>query len=275
MTTSELTTIDTSVQMLNRDLLVAARTLSKQEARFLVDAYYIIQDDRKRSASQEQALEKSGEPHVLLAWFFEQNRILENMLRKALTIYAENDSVARWAMSIYGIGPVISAGLLAHIDLSKAPTAGHIWNFAGLNPGIEWASKTKRPWNADLKTLCWKIGQSFMRFSNQPECYYGKLYQERKAIEIARNERGELANQAKSALERKNYSKDTEAYKAYIRGKLPPAHIDARARRWVVKLFLAHYHQVAFETMYGKKPPLPYAIEYLGHAHLLVPPNWG
>ena len=31
-------------------------------------------------------------------------------------------------MANYGIGGVITAGLLAHID-KKSPTAGHIWNY--------------------------------------------------------------------------------------------------------------------------------------------------
>jgi hypothetical protein len=55
---------------------------------------------------------------------------------------------------------------------------------------------------------------------------------------------------------------------------LPPAHIHARAKRYAVKLFLAHYQQVAYELHFGKKPPNPYPIEILGHAHMIDPPNY-
>ena len=56
---------------------------------------------------------------------------------------------------------------------------------------------------------------------------------------------------------------------------LPPAHIHMRATRWVVKLFLSHYHAVGYEIETGQKPPKPYVFEYLeGHAHYIAPPNW-
>jgi hypothetical protein len=51
---------------------------------------------------------------------------------------------------------------------------------------------------------------------------------------------------------------------------LPPAHVHARARRWVVKLFLSHFHAEWFQKHYGKPAPLPYAIDILKHAHLIV-----
>ena len=40
-----------------------------------------------------------------------------------------------------GIGPVIAAGLLANIDIKQAPTVGHIWRFAGLDPTNKWIGK--------------------------------------------------------------------------------------------------------------------------------------
>ena len=47
---------------LTKDLKVAAITLSDDEARFLVDYYYITQEDRKRSNSQVRALKETEEP---------------------------------------------------------------------------------------------------------------------------------------------------------------------------------------------------------------------
>ncbi len=40
------------VTRLSRDLVHAATTLSEDEARYLVDAYYLMQDDRKRAHNQ-------------------------------------------------------------------------------------------------------------------------------------------------------------------------------------------------------------------------------
>ena len=68
--------------------------------------------------------------------------------------------------------------------------------------------------------------------------------------------------------------KNTDAYKAYSIGQLPPAHIHARAERYATKLFLAHWHHVAYESHFGTPPPKPYVIEHMGHAHYIAPPNW-
>ena len=72
-------------------------------------------------------------------------------------------------------------------------------------------------------------------------------------------------------LTKKKIGKDTDAYKAYSIGKLPPAHLHARATRYAVKLFLAHLHEVMYVQHHGRKPPLPYAIGILGHAHKIEP----
>ena len=45
----------TPIQRLTRDLANASRTMSDAEARFLVDAYYQMQDARIRSDGQIQA----------------------------------------------------------------------------------------------------------------------------------------------------------------------------------------------------------------------------
>lgn len=306
------------LQKLTKDLKNAAVTLTDHEARFLVDYYYIAQEDRKRSHNQVRSLDESNEPNAVLNWLATQAETLEGQVKRALDVYTDNHVMGTWMRQIVGIGPVISAGLLAHIDITKAPTAGHIWRYAGLDPTSRWAGKKgaedfvaehginaelaskmfgmneetitrlatnekgnitkesftnalkRRPWNSSLKTLCWKVGQSFMKFSGRDDCYYGKIYKERKAYEIARNERGDNKALAEELMSR--FSKNTEAYGHLKNGVLPPAQIDARARRYAVKLFLSHLHGAWYETHYGTKPPLPYPIAHLGHAHIIPSP---
>ena len=176
--------------------------------------------------------------------------------------------------SIVGIGPVITAGFLAHIDIAKAPTVGHIWRFCGLDPTVRWDKGTKRPWNASLKRLCWIVGESFTKVSNHPDDTYGKLYQQRKEREIARNEAGDYAEQAAASLTAKRFGDDTAAKKHYLAGKLPPARIHLRAQRWAVKIFLSHFHEVLFFVTYGERPPKPYVLDHVGgHVHRIEVPN--
>lgn len=294
----------TPIARLNRDLTKAAATLTDDEARYLVDYYYIAQEDRKRADNQVRALGRSKEPATVLDWLAAQADTIETQIKKALDVYTKNHKMGSWMREVYGIGPVLSAGLLAHIDITKAPTVGHIWRYAGLDPTVKWEKGQKRPWNAALKTLCWKVGQSFMKMSNSEECYYGQYYKKRKQYEIERNLLG--GNREEAAKGTLRVGKDTEAYKwyagCYTRGMaeaylgldsskkqeflkvkqleeglgvpmLPPAQIDGRARRWAVKLFLSHMHNEWYLRHYGKPAPLPYPIAILKHAHLIEYPQ--
>jgi hypothetical protein len=263
-----------AVQRLTSDLKEGVKQMSRDEARFLVDAYYTIQDYRIAAANQVKSVGEAGEPCDVLRWLFTQHETMENQIKRALNWWTDAHPVSVWAKSVVGIGPVIAAGLMAHIDITKAPTVGHIWSFAGLDPRREWGKGEKRPHNAKLKVLCWKIGQSFVKVSNNKRDFYGKLYQRRKAIEIARNDAGELAEQAASKLNKFKIGKDTDAYKAYSIGKLPPAHIQQRAERWAVKVFLSHYHEQLYKHHYGVEPPAPYPIAILAHAHKIEIPDF-
>lgn len=277
----------TPIMKLTRDLKQASRTLGKVEARFLVDAYYAMQENRirtkhqvatlaepKKTTDEEDAPQHASEPHDVLAWLFTQEETLEKQIRGALDIYSLSDPAGLWARSIKGIGPVITAGLLANIDITRAPTVGHIWRFAGLDPTSVWGKGQKRPWNASLKRLCFLIGESFVKVSNRPDDIYGKLYKSRKEWETERNSRQMYADQAKHSLETKKFGVETDAYKWYTQGMLPPARIHLRAQRRAVKLFLAHLHEVLYWYKFGTLPPNPYVLDHVpGHVHRLEIPN--
>lgn len=271
--TTDIGEIKEAIRKLTKDERQASAALGKDEARFLVDAYYAMQDNRIRGDGQVRAMTKSGEPHTVIQWLADMNRTLEHQIKIALDAYSGSSKVGEWMRNQKGIGPVIAAGFLAHLDITKAETAGAFWSFAGLDPRAEWKKGQKRPWNAALKTLCWKLGESFVKVSNYDDAFYGRIYKERKALENEKNERGEYAEEAKKKLEKFNIGKDTDAYKAYSQGKLPPAHIHARAKRFAVKLFLAHLHHKMYVEHHGKEPPLPYAIAHLNHAHVIAPPK--
>lgn len=238
-----------------------------------MDAYYAIQEYRKAFANQQRALDESGEPHELTSWLLKQAETLESQIKATLNAYTDNTDIGSWTKSITGIGPVIAAGLATHIDVTVAKHVGNVWSFAGLSPNAVWEKGQKRPWNASLKTLCWKIGESFVKVKGKDSDLYGKIYEQRKELEIRRNENGEYAGQAKAKLEKFKIGKTTEAYAHYSAGRLPPGHIHARAKRYAVKLFLSHYFEKAYEFKHGVKPPRPYAFTQLGHDSYIEPPQ--
>jgi hypothetical protein len=261
----------TAVRRLSRELRTAAAGLGDEAARYLVDTYYDMQHDRIRAAAQIRQAAAGEPPNPVLGWLAGSFETLEEGIRSALDQYTRAHRMGSWMRGVYGIGPVLSAGLLAHIDIARAPTVGHIWQYAGLAADGQkpWTKGEKRPFNLRLKTLCWKVGQSFMKFSNRPECYYGGLYREQKAKYVAINTAGGYRERALGLALK--VGKATEAYKHYSAGVLSPGHIDAMARRWAVKLFLAHLHGEWHERQFGKPAPLPYPIAILGHAHQRPP----
>lgn len=263
------------LEKLKKDVRKASATLSDEEARYLVDTFYQIQQYRIMSGNQLAALRKgSDEPHETLSFFFESFETLEKDIQNCLKTYVESREIGRWLLSICGIGPIIAAGLMAHIDIHKVQTAGQIQAFAGLDPTKEWKKGEKRPFNAALKVICWKAGESFVKVSGNKKDVYGHIYKERKKYETKKNEALEYKEQAEQKLKKYNIGKDTEAYKYYSVGKLPPAHIQARSTRYAVKIFLSHLFSVWYEMEYHEKPPKPYAISILGHAHEIPIPNW-
>lgn len=255
-----------------RDLRSMIVEIDSRTARELVAAYYNLQENRIAFAAQARELQKSDSPSELVEFLSFNLGLMEKSLKDPLQHYAQNSVVGTWALSQYGIGPVLAAGLMAHIDISKAPTAGSVWRYAGLDPTQKWEKGQKRPYNAELKTLCWKIGQSFMKFSGKNECFYGQLYKQDKARRFTKNEAGDYSEFAEKILTEKNFKKN-KTRTTLESGKLSDAQIDAQARRFAVKIFLSHYHAVAYQDYHGEPAPRPYIIAHGDHVHEIAIPN--
>ncbi len=281
----DVTTYVDPLSRISKDLMRALRgdgaVISDREARFMVNLYYMMQKNRIVTNNQIKSLHREAvkdgrdpDPNEAISWIFGQSQVLEEQVKKFMGIYTATHKMHWFFEQTFGIGPVLAGGLLAYFDIKRAPTAGHFWSYAGLNPNMVWEKGQKRPFNADVKTLCWKIGDSFVKFSTNDKDHYGKLYRKRKEIEIAKNDAGDFKEQAELKLENFKIGKDTDAYKAYSIGKLPPAHIDMRARRWAVKLFLSHFHQRWHEEEIGPCPR-PWVFEHddKEHTHFLAPPQ--
>ena len=75
-------------RLLRADVQEAAASLSPQEARFLVDAFYAMQAYRIRSSNQAQALAAEAEPNRLTTWLGERYWQLECQIRRVLDAYS-------------------------------------------------------------------------------------------------------------------------------------------------------------------------------------------
>lgn len=273
------TEIVVSVERMKRDIRAAATTLSAQEARYLVDAYYQMQEDRIRSDGRVRAMTETGEPNSVVSWLSTQSSVLEQQIKGALDRYSLSHPVGQWMRRQKGIGPVIAAGFLANIDITRSNTVGKLWAYCGVAPGKDRRVRgQKMTYNPSLKRLVWITGECFKKLSkDDADAYYRKVYDARKAYEIAKNEAGAYADQAAKALSEKKFGTETVARQWYEQGKLPPGRIDMRACRYSAKIFLSHLHEVWWKHEFGSDPvkpyPLPYAIAHLGHVDLIPPPD--
>ena len=269
------------ITRMSRDIRAAATTLYDHEARFLVDAYYQMQEDRIRSSHRalrmQQPLTETErvEPNEVIAWLATQSGTLETQIKGALDRYTLSKPIGAWLRSIKGIGPVIAAGYMANVDIRRSNTAGKLWKYCGVAPGFDRRKRGEKVcFNPALKRLTWLAGESFKRLgSDDPDAFYRHIYDKRKAYETTKNEAGDYREQAEQALATKTYDKATEAFKAYSVGKLPLGRIDRRAARYAAKMFLSHLQEVWYEMETGEHPPKPFALSHLHHADYIAPPR--
>ena len=93
------------VKRMGRDLRAAAATLTDEEVRFMVDAYYARQEDRKRAGGQQRALDASGEPHSVITWLSDQSSTLEKQIKSALDVYTEHHVMGGYMRGVFGMDP--------------------------------------------------------------------------------------------------------------------------------------------------------------------------
>jgi len=132
------------------------------------------------------------------------------------------------------------------------------------------------PWCYELKEILFRVGLSFRRavLKGGLKSPYRSVYDWRKAYEIEKNENGDYKEQAEYKLSSRNYGKKTVARACYEKGILPPAQIDARARRFAVKIFLVHLHEILYYERYSEMPDKPYILDSLGKEHEISCPKW-
>jgi len=321
---------------------------SRDELRFLTDSYYQAQNRRIAADGQIRSIIQgydTGEdpndtsmiPSALL-WVSENAANEEKQIYKLLDAYTDTTPVGRWCKAVTGLGPVITAVMLATFNIEQCTHVNQFNSYAGLNDNnCPWLGTTKAsdiikeaivecgydlsdikpsdkisnkvlkvisektgrdpvkllkmkdekkdcvtrkslesglakiPYNKDLKKNLWLLGESFVKVSNKESSLYGKIYKEKKELENYLNDNGEFAEQARIKLATTNIGKSTDAYKYYSEGKLPPAHIQARAKRYAVKLFISHLFDAMYMDYYKKLPPLPYPIAHQGHVDIVDP----
>ena len=129
------------IKMINkasRDTKSQIVKLGREEIKYIIGTYYDMQDSRVRANNQSKALDSREKPNELLSWLRDCDQLIEGEIKKTMEHYVKYFDIGIWLNGIMGIGPVISAGLIAFVDFEKAKTAGNIFRLADLDPSITW-----------------------------------------------------------------------------------------------------------------------------------------
>ena len=280
--TDEMSGDEDAIRFLRHDItlavdeLVALGTGGLSVVRWLGETYYDHQLYRMESDARIREADKLKLPTTLLNWYSLQQSHVEKTVRSILDKYTkiENTGMGMWARNVVGIGPIISAMLLALIDMNVATNPSKIWRYFGLDPSVVWKKGEKRPWNATAKTLAWKIGDSFCKNHNKPNCFYGKLYEQEKARQIERNDAGLNSELAAAELERRAI-RDVGLKATYQAGRIPDGRVELRARRKAVKVFLVHYWAEYWRRLHpGQEAPQVWVLAHGGHVDEIKDPQY-
>jgi len=196
-------------------------------ARLYVSTYYSLQKERIQTGSRIGALVRANRVSMSQGrelHDFVDSRLLsaEKELSAKIRAFIKQEQyrgIVEWMRKQKGIGPILAAGLIAGIrEISRFDNVSKLWRYCGqavVNGKAERRSKgDKIHYNPFLKTLCWKISSSFVRVGQ------GGIW--RQQYEYFKAEEAKVHTQKCPNC------------------KSPKGHIDNRARRKTVKLFLSY-----------------------------------
>jgi hypothetical protein len=200
-----------------------------------------------------------------LLWFYNHMLRVEIELGKRLDLWSMHHPLrVNFLSRVYGIGGIFSSGIIAWLDepILKSDYVSSIWRYCGLTPDSKRIAGKKTDYDVKLKSFCWKISTSFIKF----DCFGRELYLQFKRdvkhkhpVPVqAKDERGNLLFYRKSGEPRMLWT---------------PKHLDMYARRKTVKMFLSAVWET-WRRMNGRPVETIYPVAHLGHKHHIPPEKW-
>lgn len=238
------------LNILFNDTDVTLQHYNQRSMRDIVSAYYRMQSERSILSAHSDKLQESEYNHDVLNRVSDVFVSIEDSLYPLFETFSLQYKVGQWALLHSGITPVFVAGLISNIDISKAYNVSSVYRYCGIDPSLTYVKGSKVLWNADLKSLVWKIGQSISKCTTSKNSFYVDLYHQNRTSCQQINLSGGYSHKAKDILTNRNI-KNTAIRRKLESGFLPDVYIDAQARKFVVKIFLAHFHTVWYEDYHS------------------------
>jgi hypothetical protein len=167
----------------------------------------------------------------------------KELVALAKAICGELPCIGAFIEATRGLGYLSLAGIIGEAGaLVNYGNPAKLWKRMGLavmpdgdkQRRVSGAEAMLHGYSPMRRSLMWTIGDCIVKVGGP----YRAIYDQRKAYETEKNERGEYADRAARVLKAKKFDEKTSAYKCYSQGKLPPAHIHASAQRYMEKRLL-------------------------------------
>jgi hypothetical protein len=244
------------------DAKKAAAILGDREAIYLVNLFNFLLETRVGICARLKTIIET--PNKALTFLLDEIAEREKNARIILDIFTDNHPVGNVLKQIKGIGPVISAGFVAHVDMTKINHFSQILSYGGYTKNSKRQRGKKLTYNPDLKKVFVHMGRSFQYSSGYPDSYFGWHYKLLKRRILNHNENGFYKDVAKSKIQEYNFDKSKSAYKSYSEGKLPAGHVIALAKFKTVCLFVGMAHYYWSHDILGRNVK-PYPFVVMGH----------
>ncbi|MFW6041269.1 MAG: hypothetical protein ACOC85_05480 [Thermoplasmatota archaeon] len=209
-----------------------------------------LNEEGKLSTDEKRYIDKLREA-------IDESERYEGMYKKIMGQTISSEPIwYRWLEDVLGIGPVLGAGLVRFFNYCETyPYVSSLWKHSGLHPkGAKGPTKgEKLDYDPDRKTFAWKVMDSFVKWRTEP---YRGIYDSEKERQSKR-------------MELKEEGREDE-----FKGTAPKngKHVDFRARRKAVKIFLQHYWVIS-RQLKGLSTEPPYVHDKLKHDNYIKPPH--
>ena len=171
----------------------------------------------------------------------------EEKYKKLMDQYLKKEPLwIEWLINVKGISSVLGSSLIKSFGYCETyQYVSSLWRHCGFDPdGAKGKTKGEKiHYNPKLKTMVWKIGDSFIKQRTEP---YRAVYDNEKERQLML-----VTNEAENAPKNR-------------------LHADLRARRKMVKIFLQHYYIIG-RKIKGLSITKPYPHDRMGHKHFIPP----
>lgn len=198
----------------------------------------------------------------------------EKEYQKLMNEFVEEEPIyQKFLLHIKGISAILSANLIKEFGYCEnAPHISSLWKYCGMAVENGQAPVRKKgqklEFNSKLRTMVWKISDSFVK---QRTPFYRDIYDKEKErqVKMLDNFLEGLSKEDKKKFNKIDKRDEKRKFVSDVDAKAPVSlmNADLRAKRKAVKIFLAHYWQCCKELT-NQKIDSPYIESKLKHKHI-------